>query len=57
MNINEKVENLDKQLNLVAELYLRMLIRNEYPEWVGPDGECKKCEEYYDSLLDVVEIE
>lgn len=56
MNTINKSENLDKHLNLVAELFLRDMIRKEYPEWVDHKGECKKCDEYYDSLLNVVEV-
>ncbi|MFK7815795.1 MAG: hypothetical protein AB8B92_05615 [Gammaproteobacteria bacterium] len=56
MNIIDKSENLEKHLNLVAELFLREMIRKEYPDWVDYNGECKKCDEYYDSLIDAVEI-
>lgn len=56
MNHIEKSTNLDKHLNLVAEVFIREMIRKEYPEWVDYKGECKKCDEYYDSLLDAVEI-
>lgn len=56
MNIANKSENLEKHLNLVAELFLREMIRKEYPDWVDYNGECKKCDEYYDSLIDAVEI-
>ena len=52
----EKHATLNKHLNLVAELYLREMIRKEYPEWIEYDGECKKCDDYYNSLLDAVEI-
>ncbi|QMU62321.1 MAG: hypothetical protein GKR92_11690 [Gammaproteobacteria bacterium] len=56
MNQIEKSKNLDKHLNLVAELFLREMIRKEYPDWVDYNGECNKCDEYYNSLLDVVEV-
>ena len=56
MNNIEKNIALNKHLELVAELFLRQMIRKQYPEWVDHDGECKKCDEYYDSLLDAVEI-
>jgi len=56
MNNIQRNENLNKHLNLVAELYLRELIRKEYPEWIDYNGECEKCGQYYDSLLDTVEI-
>lgn len=56
MNQIEKSANLDKHLNLVAELYLREMIREEYPDWVDYKGECKKCDDYYNSLLDAVEV-
>ena len=56
MNHIEKSEILNKHLNLVAELFLREVIRKEYPEWVDQDGECQKCDDYYNSLLDAVEV-
>ena len=56
MNNIEKHKNLDKHLDLVAELFLRQMIRKQYPNWIEHDGECKKCDEYYDSLLNAVEI-
>ncbi len=56
MNQLTKTENLNKHLNLIAELYLREIIEEEYPEWVDYKGECKKCDEYYDSLLNAVEV-
>ena len=56
MNNKEKSEILNKHLNLVAELFLREVIRKEYPEWVDHDGECQKCDDYYNSLLDAVEV-
>ena len=56
MNQIEKQANLDRHLNLVAELYLREMIRKEYPEWVDYNNECEKCDDYYNSLLDAVEI-
>ena len=51
-----KNESLNHHLNLVAECFLREMIRAEFPEWVDHNGECSRCDEYYDSLLDVVEI-
>jgi len=56
MNQIQKHQTLNKHLDLVAELYLRELIRKEYPDWVEFNGECEKCDQYYDSLLDTVEI-
>jgi len=56
MNNVAKSESLDKHLDLVAEAFLRDMIRVEYPEWIDNSGECKKCDEYYDSLLNAVEI-
>jgi len=56
MNQMKKSNNLNKHLNLVAEQFLQKMIRKEYPEWVDHNGECKKCDEYYDSLLDAVEV-
>jgi hypothetical protein len=56
MNQLNKSNKLNKHLNLVAELFLHDMIRKENPEWVSPNGECKKCEEYYDSLLNAVVV-
>ncbi len=56
MSRNHQNEFLNEHLNMVAEKFLREIIRAEYPEWIDHNGECKKCDEYYDSLLDVVQI-
>ena len=56
MNNIDQHKILNKHLDLVAELFLRQMIRKQYPEWVDYNGECQKCDEYYDSLLDAVEI-
>ena len=56
MNNIEKNQVLKKHLELVAEIFLREMIRKEYPDWVEEDGECPKCDDYYDSLLDAIEI-
>lgn len=56
MNTIDSHKNLNKHLDLVAEVFLRQIIRKQYPEWVEHDGECNKCDEYYESLLDAVEI-
>ena len=47
MNQIQKHQILNKQLDLVAELYLRKIIRKEYPEWIAYNGECEKCVAYY----------
>ena len=39
MNHIQKHQILNKQLDLVAELYLREMIRKEYPEWIDYNGE------------------
>ena len=56
MNKFNEDKYLHEHLNEVAVKFLRQMIRAEYPEWVDYNGECKKCDEYYDSLLDAVEI-
>ena len=56
MKHTQKQQILNKHLNLVAESFLREMIRKEYPDWVDHKGECKRCDEYYESLLDVVEV-
>lgn len=56
MNHIQKTKLLNKQLNLVAEFYLREMICKEYPEWIDYNGECEKCDDYYNSLLDAVEV-
>ena len=58
MNV-KKTEQYTKQnrhLNQIAEKLLRSMIRYRHPEWVEEDGRCKKCDDYYKSLLDIVEI-
>ena len=56
MNQIEKQAILNKQLDLVAEAFLRKMIRKEYPEWINYNGECEKCDDYYNSLLDAIEV-
>ena len=34
--------------------YVLRLIRQSHPEWLGPDGRCPKCWEYYASLSSVL---
>lgn len=45
------------QINYIAEKFLLDTIRAEHPEWINEHGECPKCEEYYESLSDIVMIE
>lgn len=56
MEKSNRSKNLHKHLNLVAEIFLRDSIRKENPEWIDDDGECKKCDDYYDSLIDAVVV-
>ena len=56
MNQIERQAILDKHLDLVAEAFLREMIRKEYPEWIDYNGECDKCDDYYNSLLDAVVV-
>ncbi|MEM7401710.1 MAG: hypothetical protein AAF304_07155 [Pseudomonadota bacterium] len=57
MNQKEKLTALNKNLDLVAEFYLREMIRREYPEWIDDDGDCQQCDDYYDTLLDAVIVQ
>lgn len=57
MSTLEKSKLLNKHLDLVAEFYLREMIRREYPEWIGEDGDCQQCDDYYDTLLDAVVLQ
>jgi hypothetical protein len=41
----------------IAEQAVIDLIKRNHPEWVEPDGACKKCIEYYESLDDAVSFE
>jgi len=54
MNQNQKSIILNKHLDLVAEFYLREMIRREYPEWIDEEGDCQQCDDYYDTLIDAV---
>lgn len=56
MNHIQKTKLLNKQLDIVAEAFLREMIRKEYPEWIDYNGECDKCDDYYNSLLDAVVV-
>ena len=56
MNHIQKTKLLNKQLDIVAEAFLREMIRKEYPEWIDYNGKCDKCDDYYNSLLDAVVV-
>ncbi len=56
MNQKQKLIALNNNLDLVAEFYLREMIRREYPEWIDEEGDCQACDEYYDTLLDAVVV-
>jgi len=45
------------RLSCIAEKFLLDTIRAEHPEWIDEYGECPKCQEYYESLSDIVLIE
>lgn len=51
----DNAKQVDVEIYEAAENYTLTMIRNEHPEWVEPDGSCKRCEEYYKSL-DSVEV-
>lgn len=55
MNQKQKLIDMNKNLDLAAEFYLRKMIHNEYPEWIDED-DCKAGDNYYDSLLDTTEV-
>ncbi len=44
------------RLSYIAEKFLLDTIRAEHPEWINEQGECPKCQEYYESLSDIVMI-
>lgn len=41
----------------IAEQAVIDMIRRDHPEWIEPDGVCRKCIEYYESLDDAVSYE
>lgn len=45
------------KLNQIAEKFILDTIQNDHPDWVDQNGECPKCDEYYESLSDIVTIE
>ncbi len=51
------MKNANDNLNNIAEQYMLEVIKNEHPEWVEKDGSCKRCEEYYYNLDDLVDID
>ena len=56
MNQKEKLSALNKNLDLIAEFYLREMIRREYPEWINTEGDYQQCDDYYNTLLDIVAV-
>jgi hypothetical protein len=53
----DNTKQVDVEVYKAAENYTLNLIRSEHPEWVEPDGSCKRCEEYYMSLDSVIVID
>lgn len=53
----DNTKQVDVEVYQAAENYTLNLIRNEHPEWVEPDGSCKRCEQYYTSLDSVIVID
>lgn len=51
------MNNVNDNLNNIAEQYMLEVIKNEHPEWVEEDGSCRRCEEYYYHLDDLVDFE
>lgn len=42
--------------NEAVKKFLLDTIRHEHPDWVEENGECTKCNEYYESLSSIVSI-
>ena len=51
------MKNAKENLHDIAEQYLLEIIKSEHPEWVEDDGSCSRCEEYYNHLDDLIELD
>lgn len=54
MNAMNNSKSQRNNLSLIAEKFVLDSIRIEHPEWVDEEGGCPKCNEYYESLSDIV---
>ena len=52
MKVRKELEQID-----LAEQYVLSVIREEHPEWIEWDGSCRRCEQYYKSLDDLISLD
>ena len=52
MKVRNKLEQID-----LAEQYVLSIIREEHPEWIDNDDSCWRCEQYYKSLDDLINLD
>lgn len=57
MNTINTSKNQRNKLSVIAEKFVLDSIRYDHPEWVDKEGDCPKCDEYYESLSDIVIIQ
>ena len=41
----------------LAQQYVLSVIRIEHPEWIEQDGTCERCEQYYESLDNLIALD
>ena len=57
MNTTNTTKNQRNKLSVMAEKFVLDSIRFDHPEWIDEDGGCTKCNEYYESLSEIVTIQ
>ncbi len=57
MNTTYTSKKQRNKLSLMAEKFVLDSIRYDHPEWIDKKGDCPKCNEYYESLSDLVKIQ
>ncbi len=57
MNITNTTKDQRNKLSVMAEKFVLDSIRFDHPEWVDKEGDCPKCNEYYESLSELVTIQ
>lgn len=57
MNTTNTTKSHRNKLSVMAEKFVLDSIRFDHPEWVDEEGGCPKCNEYYESLSDLVIIQ
>ena len=57
MNSTNTTKNQRNKLSVMAEKFVLDSIRFDHPDWIDEEGDCPKCNEYYESLSELVTIQ